>query len=57
MHSGPLGQRAAGSLADEDADVFVTPESEIRSYWRYFPAVFKSAKGTHVLAMEAAAPV
>lgn len=53
----PSAKLTAGSLADEDAYVFVTLESEVRSYWRSFPAVFKSTKGTHALAMEAAALV
>ena len=38
------------SLADDDTDVFGTMESEVRSYCRYFPATFKSAKGAYLVA-------
>ncbi len=40
----------AVSLADDDTDVFGTMESEVRSYCRYFPATFKSAKGAYLVA-------
>lgn len=48
MHFAPPGNLTAGSLADDD--IFVALESEVRSYCRCFPAVFKSAKGTYLVA-------
>jgi diaminobutyrate-2-oxoglutarate transaminase len=50
MHSAPVGNLGAVSLADDDTDIFVALESEVRSYCRCFPATFSSAKGAHVLA-------
>ena len=53
MHSASQGNLAAVSLADladDDTDIFVAMESEVRSYCRYFPATFKSAKGAYLVA-------
>lgn len=55
MNFVPSGKLVAGSVADEGADVFVTMESEVRSYCRCFPAVFKSAKGAYLLAEDGTA--
>lgn len=50
MPSASRGNLAAVSLADDETDVFAAMESEVRSYCRYFPATFKSAKGAHLVA-------
>ena len=50
MPSASRGNLAAVSLADDETDVFAEMESEVRSYCRYFPATFKSAKGAHLVA-------
>lgn len=58
MHSASQGNLAAVSLADladDDTDIFVAMESEVRSYCRYFPATFKSAKGAYLVAEDGSA--
>jgi diaminobutyrate-2-oxoglutarate transaminase len=55
MHSAPQGNVAAAGLADDDADIFAVMESEVRSYCRYFPATFKSAKDAYLFAEDGTA--
>jgi diaminobutyrate-2-oxoglutarate transaminase len=55
MHSAPQGNVATVGLADDDTDIFTTMESEVRSYCRYFPATFKSAKDAYIVAEDGTA--
>jgi diaminobutyrate-2-oxoglutarate transaminase len=55
MHSAPQGNVAAAGLADDDTDIFTAMESEVRSYCRYFPATFKSAKDAYIFAEDGTA--
>jgi diaminobutyrate-2-oxoglutarate transaminase len=48
MRFAPADNLAVSSLPDDE--IFVTLESEVRSYCRCFPAVFKSAKGSYLAA-------
>ena len=50
MHAISLDNYAAVSLADKDDNIFVALESEVRTYCRSFPAIFKSAKGPYLVA-------
>jgi diaminobutyrate-2-oxoglutarate transaminase len=50
MSAMPSADLLAVNLADDDADIFVTLESEVRSYCRSFPTTFQSAKGAHLVA-------
>ena len=55
MHAISLDNYAAVSLADKDDNIFVALESEVRTYCRSFPAIFKSAKGAHLFAEDGTA--
>jgi diaminobutyrate-2-oxoglutarate transaminase len=41
---------ATVDLAEDDTNIFVTLESEVRSYCRSFPTTFTKAKGAHLVA-------
>lgn len=50
MHTVRPGGLSAASTAVDETDVFAEMESEVRSYCRYFPATFASAKGPYLTA-------
>src|ERR1700761_9026536 len=44
-----VGQQS-GVLSDNETEIFVTLESEVRRYCRSFPEIFSKAQGPHMIA-------